>query len=257
MTGMLASVRDLREARAVLRAHRAHVAVAVLDLKDPATGALGALPLATIRDVVAEVAGVVPVSATTGDMSLDDARLETRIRATHAAGVAYVKVGVFDDGILRAGGKLVLARCAAAGARLVPVFFAERLSALPDCDELARLGVAGVMLDTEDKAAGGLRAVLDMPTLAGFVRRARAAGLLCGLAGSLRAADVPPLLALSPDYLGFRGALCGRAGRAGRLDEAALRRVGRLFPRRAASDSPFLRYNQGDENTHSEADYVA
>ena len=36
-------------------------------------------------------------------------------------------------------------------------------------------------------------------------------GLLTGLAGSLEAADVPRLLLLAPDYLGFRGALCDQS----------------------------------------------
>jgi uncharacterized protein (UPF0264 family) len=62
---------------------------------------------------------------------------------------------------------------------------------------------------------------LDAVFLASFVRRARARGLLTGLAGSLRREDVPALLPLGADYLGFRGALCA-AGRAGSLDPMAL-----------------------------------
>ena len=47
---------------------------------------------------------------------------------------------------------------------------------------------------------------------------ARQAGLLAGLAGSLTLDDVDPLLALRPDYLGFRGALCRGRRRVAQLD---------------------------------------
>ena len=46
-----------------------------------------------------------------------------------------------------------------------------------------------------------------------------------GLAGSLGLADVAPLAELGPDYLGFRGALCGRGGRTAGLDAAAIAEV--------------------------------
>jgi (5-formylfuran-3-yl)methyl phosphate synthase len=47
---------------------------------------------------------------------------------------------------------------------------------------------------------------------------------MSGLAGSLRLADVAPLLALAPDYLGFRGALC-EAGRTSVIDPERVRAV--------------------------------
>ena len=233
MTGILASVHNLREARTVLRSG---VEVAVIDLKDPRRGVLGALPLPTIRAAVevcgSESVGSPLVSATTGDLSLNDARLEGRILATREAGVDYVKVGVFEPplgGALEAERKRMLARCAAASVPVVLVFFAEHLSVLPDVDEIATLGVAGVMVDTADKGSGPLTAKLGLPLLNRFVHAAQRAGLLCGLAGSLRERDIPPLLGLGADYLGFRGALCRGRDRTAALDEAALERIGRLF----------------------------
>jgi uncharacterized protein (UPF0264 family) len=94
---------------------------------------------------------------------------------------------------------------------------------------LALAGCRGVMLDTADKRAGGLRRYLDDAALGAFVRRARDLGLLSGLAGSLRLDDVPPLLALQPDYLGFRGALCCAGERTRRLSLPALATLRRTF----------------------------
>jgi hypothetical protein len=80
------------------------------------------------------------------------------------------------------------------------------------------------MLDTADKTAGPLLHHMPVPRLARFVGDARRLGLIAGLAGSLRCADVPILVPLGPDYLGFRSALT-RGGRSGPLDPEA---VGRL-----------------------------
>jgi uncharacterized protein (UPF0264 family) len=49
--------------------------------------------------------------------------------------------------------------------------------------------------------------------------------LICGLAGSLRLDDVPQLLQLQPDYLGFRGALCDRNDRLGRINSFSVEQI--------------------------------
>ena len=66
-------------------------------------------------------------------------------------------------------------------------------------------------------------------------------GLTVGLAGSLRQEHVPALLALEPDLLGFRGALCQDGVRGGALDPAACRAVRALIPREARTPSPQAR----------------
>ena len=53
MTGMLASVNSIEDALLALSA-----GVNIIDLKQPALGALGALDMATVKQVVAEVAGL-------------------------------------------------------------------------------------------------------------------------------------------------------------------------------------------------------
>lgn len=58
--------------------------------------------------------------------------------------------------------------------------------------------------------------------MSAFVAAVRRQGLLSGLAGSLRSEDLDPLLALDPDYLGFRGALCG-GNRTGAIQPEAVR----------------------------------
>lgn len=230
MTRLLASVRNLHEARIAL-AHGADI----IDLKEPALGALGAVPHEVACEVVKLVAGRVPVSATIGDVPLRAALIAPAVAAMARSGVDYVKIGLFSDQSVRDSAQaqpssalksaLVEARARASGAKLVAVMFADRA---PDCaviDIVCEAGFAGVMLDTVDKSRGGLRSHMTPEQLANFLARAKSRALLTGLAGSLRLEDVEALAPLQPDYLGFRGALCGASGRAGSLVPARVEQV--------------------------------
>jgi uncharacterized protein (UPF0264 family) len=238
MTGFLASVRDAAEAGRVLEE-----GVDILDVKEPARGALGAVDAAALQAVLAAVRGAVPVSATIGDLPPVPEMLAPAIRRTWSAGVDIVKVGVFSDGIGTAVQDMLCALCRG-GVRVVLVLFAEFWRDDMDFESVGRAGVTGVMLDTRDKCGGSLRDKLGDGQLREFVRRARAAGLMNGLAGSLREADIPPLLALAPDYLGFRGALCAGAGRDASVDARSVRGVARHLRTPGRAPAPLLTRRQ-------------
>lgn len=219
-TGMLASVTTVAEARLVLAG-----GAEIIDLKDPSRGALGALDTAIVRAVVIDIGGRVPVSATVGDLpAMDPAELANAARRMAATGVDYVKLGFFPGG--DAAACLAALRAVADdGVRLIAVLFADLGFSAPTAAEFAAAGFAGVMIDTAAKDRGSLLAHARPAELAAFVAAARSAGLLCGLAGSLRLPDIAPLAALRPDYLGFRGALCDAAQRTAPLAPEALRQV--------------------------------
>ncbi len=223
MSALLASVTDRAEAGLAVAG-----GADLIDLKQPAGGALGALPNKVVRDIVAMLHGRVPVSATTGDLPMDPERLGRAARAKAATGVDYVKVGLFAGGDWPAAIR-ALARVAAEGAPLIAVLFADQRPDIRVLRTLARAGFVGAMVDTADKAGGGLRSHWSDAEVAAFVRGCRAHGLLSGCAGSLRAADIAPLRAAGPDYLGFRGALCRGAQRVGRLDAGALALIRRTL----------------------------
>jgi uncharacterized protein (UPF0264 family) len=73
---------------------------------------------------------------------------------------------------------------------------------------------------------------LSYIALAGYIATAKAEGLVVGLAGSLKARHVRSLLALGPDLLGFRGALCQAGDRAQTLDAERLVAIRALIPER-------------------------
>ena len=93
MTGMLASVNSLAEARLVLQA-----GVDIIDLKQPEQGALGALALADVRAIVQEVNGRCPISATVGDLPMQPELVYNAVKVMADTGVDYVKIGFFPGG---------------------------------------------------------------------------------------------------------------------------------------------------------------
>ena len=244
MTQMLASVTSVEEALLALE-----LGADIIDLKNPHDGALGALPLATLASIVIAIDGRRTVSATIGDAPDDAARIAQKVVATAATGVDIVKIGIatsrsqltFWQGKADLAGPRPATGAGPepASTRLVAVLFADKAFDLAWIDALAERGFYGVMLDTADKRAGGLRSHCDDAQLRNFVQRAHSKHLMCGLAGSLRLDDIAPLLALSPDYLGFRGALCRNTSRTDQLDADAFRAVrARIFDLDATSE-PF------------------
>ena len=223
MTRLLASVTDPAEAEQAIRG-----GADLIDLKDPSRGALGALPYEQVRTIVTQVAGRRPVSATIGDLPADAALTGGLIAATAATGVDYVKVGFFSAAHRACCLPAIAER--ARDAAIVVVLFADRAPDLSDLRAFAAAGCSGVMLDTADKAGGSLLAHLCPNALGAFVRQAQSLGLLCGLAGSLRLTDLPALLPLAPDYLGFRGALCHAHRRTAGLAPERLNAVRRAIP---------------------------
>jgi uncharacterized protein (UPF0264 family) len=192
----------------------------LIDAKEPARGALGALPLETIGEIVATVAGARPVSATVGDLPPDPRVIVAAVREVADTGVDIVKVGLLP-GADRNACLPPLAPIARLQ-QLVAVLFADQDPELDLIPRIAGAGFVGVMLDTADKASGSLTTLASPQFLASFVAAARREGLLIGLAGSLHMADIAGLRPLGPTYLGFRGAVCQHSDRVGLLDPLRL-----------------------------------
>ncbi|MEJ2625356.1 MAG: (5-formylfuran-3-yl)methyl phosphate synthase [Pseudolabrys sp.] len=224
MTQLLASVVDAGEAELVL-AHGADI----VDMKDPARGALGALDIGTVRHIVAAVGGKRPTSAVTGDLPMEPETLANAAVAMAETGVDYVKVGLFPSdkraACIRALGPL------AGRTKLIGVLFADAEPDIALLPLMAECGFAGAMLDTAHKGEGRLLDYAAPDQLGAFVSACRSRDLVCGLAGSLEAPDVPRLLLLEPDYLGFRGALCAAHDRTAGLDGQAVELIRGLIPR--------------------------
>jgi (5-formylfuran-3-yl)methyl phosphate synthase len=223
MTRMLASVADATEANIVLQ-----LGADVVDLKDARRGALGAVPLDAAREAIAAVAGRSETSAALGDPPYDEKILLEIARPLAAMGADYVKLAVdapmldrLDDSLSK------LTRDIA----VVGMMFADEKPDFALLAKLKQLGFKGAMLDTRDKSHGRLLAHLEVVQLNQFCSQCRALGLVSGLAGSLEAPDIPRLLLVRPDVLGFRGALCHGRDRQGAIDPTAVVLIRDLIPR--------------------------
>jgi dihydroneopterin aldolase len=223
MTRFLASIGTPEEAEIALAG-----GADIIDLKDPSTGALAALSIEAIRQILEAIAGRREVSAVTGDLPMEPDLLCRRAAAIAATGVDFVKVGLLPDPAVRDCIRALAST--AQSTRMVGVLFADRTPDFGLVAAMADAGFSGAMLDTANKGGGSLTIHLGADQLARFIAACRDHRLLCGLAGGLEPPDVPRLLALKPDVLGFRGALCGRDGRSGRLDPQAFALIRALIP---------------------------
>jgi len=212
MTGMLASVNSLQEARLIL-----NTSVDIIDLKQPEQGALGALSTDTVKEIVAEVNQQKPVSATVGDLPMQADLVFDAVKAMAKTGVDYIKIGFFPGGDWQ-GTITRLSDITQGGDKLIAVLFADTAPDINTINHLKQAGFCGVMLDTMDKNKGSLSEVMANSEIKQFVDQAKSAQLLCGLAGSLKQQDIAELLKLDADYLGFRGALCQKHNRTAELD---------------------------------------
>ena len=223
MTLLLASVTGPDEAEIADR-HGADI----IDLKDPRRGAFGAVAPDTVAATLAAIGGRRPVSAVAGELAMEPDRIVRAASALADAGVDYVKVALFPEprreDCVRALAAL------AQRVKLVAVMFADHGFDAALVSLMAESGFAGAMLDTARKTGGRLLDHMNVASLGGFVDACRRHGLMGGLAGSLEAPDVPRLLLLAPDVLGFRGALCRDQDRSERIDPAAVEVIRALIP---------------------------
>jgi (5-formylfuran-3-yl)methyl phosphate synthase len=177
MTLLLAGVNGPLEAEAAVAR-----GADIIDLRGDATPA-------SLREVLAAVAGRRAVSAGAGDVAQLAELVDT--------GLDYLKVLTRgDDAIIKAAAPL------AQRTSLFGIMLAEDDLGEEPIGAMAASGYAGVILNT----TGGrnLLDMLDVVTLEHFAAMVRGHGLTIGLAGALEPPDIPRLLLLEPDILAFR-----------------------------------------------------
>jgi (5-formylfuran-3-yl)methyl phosphate synthase len=222
MSLMLASVTGPQEAEIVVRE-----GADIVDLKDVRAGFGTATP-EVVRATVAAVAARRSVSAVVGEPAAGPERIAAIASALTQAGANYIKIGLSPD---RQRDELIRALAPLARrAKLIGVVFADDRADRTLIPVMAQSGFAGVMLDTARKTGARLLDHMDIPELALFVDAAHAHGLMAGLAGSLETPDIPRLLPLGPDVLGFRRALCLDHDRDAPIDPHAVAAVRSLIP---------------------------
>ncbi len=218
MTGILASINSLQEAELIQPLN-----IDIIDLKQPAHGALGALNRETVKQIVDFIDGNNIVSATIGDLPMQPDIIFDAVLDMASTGVDFIKIGFFPGHDWQ--GTLEKLSLLAPDHALIAVLLADTRPDFAIIAQLQKAGFKGVMLDTMDKERGSLLELMPIHNIREFVDIARDNSLLSGLAGSLKESDIPELLGLDADYLGFRGALCERHKRTRNLDKTLTMRL--------------------------------
>ncbi|WP_246753023.1 (5-formylfuran-3-yl)methyl phosphate synthase [Sinorhizobium sp. BG8] len=174
------------------------------------------------------VSGRRSVSAACGDFPMEKRAVAEKVLEIAATGVDFIKIGFFpsEQAIACADALSDIAR----SKKLIAVLFADHRYEGGMLAALGEIGFHGVMVDTDDKAKGRLLHHLPPDRIAAFVEDAHRHGMMVGLAGSLEAPDIPRLLPYGPDFIGFRGALCGGQSRSSEIDAESVAKIRALIP---------------------------
>ena len=228
MMRLMISVVSAAEARAAMAG-----GAEILDVKNPAEGSLGAQSPSVIREIKSLVSEGVELSAAIGDMPNLPGTAALAALGAATCGADYIKVGLHGPrttseaiALLREVRQAVLEfKTSVIAAGYADFVRAGTLNPMNLPAIAASVGVRGFLLDTAIKDGQSLLAFMDLPTLRLLVEQAHTAGLLIGLAGALRAQDLPRLRDTGADIIGLRSAVCLHHNRNEPLDPGLVRQL--------------------------------
>jgi uncharacterized protein (UPF0264 family) len=217
---LLVSVRDAAEAVVALSG-----GADLIDVKDLTRGPLGRADAAIIAEVVAAIAGRVPVSVALGELR-DHSPVELPSR------VAFAKWGL--SGMLDTHWPDLLHSAARTLSHAAPVAVAyadwTRAEAPRPADVVAGAIASQTtvaLFDTFRKDGSTLLDWMSLDEIAALVQTCRQADVKVALAGSLTAVEIERLRGVRPDWFAVRGAVCD-GGRGGAVSERRVRELADL-----------------------------
>ncbi len=210
---LLISVVNSQEAQAA-----ANGGADIVDVKNPSEGALGANFPHIIRSVREQTPIELPVSVAIGDAPNKPGATALAALGAAYSGAQFVKVGLYGTATSQQAVFLLKGVCRAvrdydASIKIIAAAYADaqEIGAFPVEQAPAvaiEAGADGCMLDTAGKSGDSLFSHLGDEELRQFVQNCHNGGLVCALAGSLSAEDIPRISAIGPDIIGFRTAAC-------------------------------------------------
>ena len=198
MSKILASIQNMSEAKIIINSE-----IDIIDLKDPEKGALGKLKTNDIKNIINFINKKKLTSSTIGDLPNNKILIKKIVDELSKTNIDFIKIGVYENNYIDTLSEIKSIK------KLIAVFFADLF--LPSTNDLLVLkksGFSGVMLDTSNKKSGNLFNHLDYSDLSNFILNSKKLNLLTGVAGSINKSHIDQILKLSPNYMGFRGALC-------------------------------------------------
>ena len=208
--------------------------VDILDLKDPQNGSIGAWELQDIKKVTLKFKDKIQISATLGDIFFNDKFL-IKLKQFDELNLDYIKFGLLSRNLNNLFDKIKFLKIREYKTKLVCVVFVDicdhlklvykRLDLFNEC------GIKYIMLDTYNKNNGDLLNFCNISKLQKFIFKCRKYGIKIGLAGSLKEGQIPLIIKLRPDILGFRSAICKFNKRMSEVDLRKIRKISHHFNR--------------------------
>jgi uncharacterized protein (UPF0264 family) len=222
MTRLLVSVRSGEEARAAMLG-----GADLIDVKEPLRGSLGAADSRCLQEIAATICGRLPLSAAWGEL-LDNALPPTE---PWLAAYRFVKLGLAGCHTVRDWPERWQRQMAGLPNPVQPVavVYADwRNARAPTPDDVVSHAIrnrcGAVLFDTFRKDQGDVFRHLSDRSLQAWIERLRTAAIPVVLGGSLHPASIARAVALQPDYLAVRGAVCD-GPRTGTLQTALVRQL--------------------------------
>ena len=191
----------------------------ILDVKNPKEGSLGANFPWAIREVVELAAGLVPVSATIGDLDYKPGTASLAALGAAFSGAEYIKAGLLGvktpdqahdmmKNIVQAvkgfdQNKKVVAAAYSDWER------ADSINPMLLPKVAAESGADLVMVDTALKDGRPTFDFMSEGELSGFISEGQRLGLEVAVAGNIGFQHLDMLKRLNPDIIGVRGIVCG------------------------------------------------
>jgi (5-formylfuran-3-yl)methyl phosphate synthase len=206
----------------------------ILDVKNPEEGSLGAQTPRVLQAVRAAAPGAV-ISAALGDLPNLPGTAALAAYAAAACGASYIKAGLYGSRSPAEAVHLMhevrqAVSVVFPNVKVIAAAYADasRVGTLDPglLPAIARqAGADGILIDTAVKDGHTLFDFLSPLRLREIGKEAHAAGLLYGLAGSLREEDLLRVRDLGADVAGMRSAACRERQRGGSLDPARVARI--------------------------------
>lgn len=191
----------------------------IIDVKNPKEGSLGANFPWAIQAVADLAAGLVPVSATIGDLDYKPGTASLAALGAAVSGAEYIKVGLLGiktedqaDDMLREIVKAVKGfdqRKKVVAAGYSDYRRAGSISPMLLPKAAAAAGADLVMVDTAVKDGRSTFEFMSESDLKAFIDSGHACGLEVAIAGTIVFEHLDMLKRLNPDIIGVRGIVCG------------------------------------------------
>lgn len=225
--GVLVSVRSTVEAAEAVAG-----GAAIVDVKEPSRGPLGRADVEVAVSIGRIVGGRASLTLACGELadaaaiSASTSTIAERLASDDHPGPLAAKAGPAGMPLdrWRRDYESLATRLGrtAGGIELVAVAYADwRAAEAPDPTRLIEaavaVGAATILIDTFDKAAGGLLEPTELGPVRDWVAAAHAGGVRVALAGRLSLVGVSLAAGLGADIVGVRSAACG-GSRLGQVD---------------------------------------